>query len=63
MFIKLPSEVPKIIKNIHFCKNGEHLYVTLDFCPKKVILIYFLKMQRWWNALSFLEESAKSNTG
>ena len=25
----------KKAKNIHFCKNGEHLNVTLDFRPKK----------------------------
>ena len=35
MFIRFPSEVPETIKNIHFCKNGEHVYVTLDFRPKK----------------------------
>ena len=34
-FMRLPSEVSKIIKNINFCKNGEHLNVTLDFRPKK----------------------------
>ena len=35
MFIRLPSEVPDYNKNIHFCKIGEHLNVTLDFSPKK----------------------------
>ena len=35
IFMRLPSEVPKIINNIHFCKNDEPLNVTLDFRPKK----------------------------
>ena len=35
MFIRLPSEVPKIMKKYSFFKNGEHFNVTLDFRPKK----------------------------
>ena len=33
MFISLLSEVPKIMKKVHFYKNGEHLNITLDFHP------------------------------